>query len=158
MPPNRWLCISTRANADVTREKHIWGVAKRFTNTIAKVKNGDGMLMYTTQEIVDREVIPSALTGVYKAVSEVYEDESPLFVTPGATTNERFPLRIKMDPVKVFLKPVPFKPLVPELSFIKNKVMWSGSIRTPMSVIPEEDYRKIYTSDHNWHDRSGLRK
>jgi predicted RNA-binding protein len=139
----RWLCISTRSNDEVTHKKHIWGVAKRFVNTIGRVKKGDTLLMYTMQEIVDRDVIPSAITGIYEAASEVYEDESPLFVTPKALGNEVFPLRIKVKPVKVFAKPITFKPLVPEMSFIKNKVMWSGSIRTAMRVIPEEDYQRI---------------
>jgi len=143
MPPTRWLCISTRANDEVTRKKHVWGVAKRFVNTIGRVKKGETLLMYTMQEIVDREVIPSAITSIYEAISEVYEDESPLFVTPKALGNEVFPLRIKLKPVKVFSKTIEFKPLVPDMSFIKNKVMWSGSIRTAMRVIPEEDYQRI---------------
>ena len=140
---NRWLCISTRANAEVTRKKHIWGVARRFTNTIARVKKGDTLLMYTMQEIVDREVIPSAITGIYEVISDPYEDESHLFVTPKALGNEMFPLRIKVKPIKVFAEPIPFKPLVQEMSFIKNKTMWSGSIRTAMRIIPKEDYQKI---------------
>ena len=143
MPPTRWLCISTRANDEVTRKKNIWGVAKRFTNTIGRVKKGDTLFMYTMQEIVDREVIPSAITSIYEAISDSYEDESPLFVTPKALGNEVFPLRIKLKPVKVFTEPLPFKPLVPEMSFIKNKVMWSGSLRTAMREIPEEDYQRI---------------
>jgi len=143
MPTTHWLCISTRANDEVTRKTHTWGDAKRFINTIGRVKKGDTLLMYTMQEIVDREVIPSAITSIYEAISDVYEDESPLFVTPKALGNEVFPLRIKLKPVKVFAEPLPFKPLVPEMSFIKNKVMWSGSLRTAMRVIPEEDYQRI---------------
>ncbi len=99
--------------------------------------------MYTMQESIDRELIPSAVTGSYDAISDVYEDESPLFVTPKAQGNEMFPLRIKVKPVKMFTKPIPIKPLVPELTFIKNKKMWSGSIRTAMRIIPEEDYQWI---------------
>lgn len=143
MPTTRWLCISTRENDKITQNKNIWGVAKRFSKTINTVKKGDTLLMYTMQEIVEREVIPSAITGIYDAVSEVYEEGSSLFVTPKALGNEVFPLRIKVKPIKVFTKPIPFKPLVPEMSFIKNKVMWSGSIRTAMRVIPEEDYQRI---------------
>jgi predicted RNA-binding protein len=143
MPQIRWLCISTRANDEVTRKKNVWGVANRYATTVARVKKGDTLLMYTMQEIIDREVIPSAITGIYEAISDVYEDESPLFVTPKALGNEVFPLRIKVKPVKMFAKPIVFKPLVPEMSFIKNKVMWSGSIRTAMRVIPEEDYQRI---------------
>jgi predicted RNA-binding protein len=143
MTATRWLCISTRANDEVTRKRQIWGVAKRFVNTIGRVKKGDTLLMYTMQENVDREIIPSAITGIYEAVSDVFEDESPLFVTPKALGNELFPLRIKVKPVKIFSQPLQFKPLVSEMSFIKNKVMWSGSIMTAMRVIPEADYETI---------------
>jgi predicted RNA-binding protein len=144
----RWLCISTRANDEVTRKKQIWGVAKRFVNTIGRVKKGDTLLMYTMQEIVDRQVIPSSISGIYEVTSDVYEDESPLFATPKGLGNEVFPLRIKVKPVKIFAEPLPFKPLVPEMSFIKNKTMWSGSIRTAMRVIPEEDYQKIIQANN----------
>jgi len=139
----RWLCISTRANDEVTRKKLVWGVAKRFVNTISRVKKGDTLLMYTMQEIIDREVIPSAVTGIYETTSDVYEDESPIFVTPKALGSEVFPLRIKVKPVEIFRVPIPFKPLVPKMTFIKNKTMWSGSIRTAMRMIPEEDYQMI---------------
>jgi predicted RNA-binding protein len=139
----RWLCISTRANDEVTRKKNAWGVAKRYAAIIARVKKGDTLLMYARQESVEKEVIPSAIRGIYEVLSEVYEDEDPLFVTPKFLGNEVFPYRIKVKQVKVFAQPVPFKPLVPEMSFIKNKTMWSGSIRTAMRVIPEEDYQKI---------------
>ncbi len=139
----RWLCISTRANDEVTRKKLVWGVANRYQNTIARVKKGDTLLMYTMQEIIDREIKPSAVTGIYEASSDFYEDVSPIFVTPQALGNEVFPLRIKVKPVKIFKEPIPFKPLVPKMTFIKNKTMWSGSIRTAMRVIPEEDYQTI---------------
>jgi predicted RNA-binding protein len=139
----RWLCISTRANDEVTRKKLVWGVAKRYQNTITRVKKGDTLVMYTMQEIVDREIIPSAVTGIYEASSEVYDDECPIFVTPKALGSEVFPLRIKVKPVKTFKGPIPFKPLVPKMTFIKNKTMWSGAIRTAMRMIPEEDFQTI---------------
>ena len=140
----RWLCISTRANDKITQNEHIWGVAKHFVNTINKVKPGDTLLMYTKQEIVDREVIPSTITGIYEVNSDVYSDESHLFDNPLRNQSiEAFPYRIKVKPIKIFAIPLPFKPLVPKLSFIKNKVVWSGSIRTAMRVMSEEDYQTI---------------
>lgn len=140
---HRWLCISTRANDEITREKQIWGVAKRFTNTITQVKREDTLIMYTMQQTVDQQDIPSAITGIYEAISEVYEDESTMFITPKTLGNEVFPLRIKVKPVRIFAEPVLFKPLVPDMSFIGNKVRWSAYIRTAMRRIPEEDYQKI---------------
>jgi predicted RNA-binding protein len=139
----RWLCISTRENDKITRQRNIWGVSKRFSNTISQVKIGDTVLMYTMQEISTKEILPSAITAEYEVVSNVFEDEKSLFKTPPNMGNEIFPLRIKLKPVKIFKEPIPFKPLISSLSFIKNKKMYSGSIRTAMRIVPEGDYQKI---------------
>ena len=99
--------------------------------------------MYTMQEIANKEILPSAITAEYEIVSEVFDDAKPLFETPKYSGNEKFPLRVKIKPVQIFKEPIQFKPLIPSLSFIKNKKMWSGSIRTAMREIPEEDYKLI---------------
>jgi predicted RNA-binding protein len=58
--------------------------------------------------------------------------------------DEVFPLRIKLKTIEVFDPPVEFKPLIPKLTFIKNKTQWSGHIRgQAMRTIPEEDYEFI---------------
>jgi predicted RNA-binding protein len=139
----RWLCISTHENDIITRQVNTWGVAKRYSNTISKVKIGDTALMYTMQKIVNKEILPSAITAEYEVVSEVFENRKTLFKNPSHLGNEKFPLRIKLKPVKIFKEPILFKPLIPSLSFIKNKKMWSGSIRTAMREIPERDFQTI---------------
>jgi predicted RNA-binding protein len=102
--------------------------------------------MYTIKEIANKEILPSAITTEYQVVSEVFEDVEPLFETPKSLGNEKFPLRIKIKSVKIFKEPIQFKPLIPKMSFIKNKTMWSGSIRTAMREIPEEDYQEIIST------------
>lgn len=139
----RWLCTSTRENAEVVEKKHIWGVAKRYQNTIAKVKKGDSLLIYAMQAKIGDEVFPPIITGEYQVISDVYEDDSQIFQTPPFLGNECFPLRLKLKPLKFFNPPIEFKPLIPTLGFIKNKKMWTGHIRGAMRVIPEEDYQKI---------------
>ncbi len=63
---------------------------------------------------------------------------------PNDMGNETFPLRIKLKPVKIFDKPVKFKPLIPKLKFITNRKKWSGHLMgKAMREIPEEDYRLI---------------
>ena len=139
----RWLCISTQDNDKITRQKNIWGVARRYINPISRVKNGDTLLMYTVQRYENKEIRPSLITAEYVVVSELFEEEKSLFIPPKSEENETYPLRIKIKPVNIFKIPILFKPLIPNLSFIKNKKMWSGSIRTAMREIPEEDYQKI---------------
>jgi len=49
-----------------------------------------------------------------------------------------YPYRVKIKPIKIFDEPVEFKPLIPKLSFIRNKDKWTGYVRLPMREIPEE--------------------
>ena len=140
----RWLAISSRENSEVVIKRHIWGVPRRYINTISRVKPGDTVLIYVGQKVIDREVLPPAITGAFEVTSEVYEDASRIFTAPAKLGNELFPLRIKLRPVKIFEPPVEFKPLIPKLKFITNKKMWSGHIRgQAMREIPEEDYLTI---------------
>lgn len=140
-----WLAISTRANSDVTIKKQIWGVPKRYVNTITKTQPGDTLLVYVGQEVIDKDTtLPPAITGCFEITSAVYEDAKPIFTAPKKLGNEVFPLRIRLKTMQVFDPPVEFKPLIPKLEFITNKTQWSGHIRgQAMRTIPEEDYAYI---------------
>jgi len=139
-----WLAISNRENSAIVIGKNIWGVPKRYINTISRVKRGDILLVYVRQKIVGKEVFSSAITGAFEVTSEMYEDTSRIFSALPNLGDETFPLRIKLKPIKIFDPPVEFKPLIPKLKFITNKKMWSGHIRgQAMREIPEEDYHLI---------------
>lgn len=141
-----WLAISNRENSDISIRKHVWGVPRRYTNVIQRVKPGDIICMYVGQKLVDKEILPPAITSVFEVVSPVYEESSKIFTSPKKLGNEIFPLRIKLKPLTIFKEPVEFKPLIPRLKFITNKKMWSGHIRgQAMREIPEEDYQLIIT-------------
>jgi len=59
-------------------------------------------------------------------------------------SNEVFPLRIRLKPIKIFEKPVDFKSLIPKLKFITNKQKWTGHLMgKAMRQIPEVDYDLI---------------
>ena len=143
----RWLCMADRTNAAVVQARLIWGVPSRYRNTMAKVNPGDTLLIYARQEHTGSEVLPSVVMAAYEVVSSVVVDTTPIFTAPVFLSGEIFPLRVKLKVLPDMTEPVPFKPLVPSLSFIKNKVMWSGSIRGAMRAIPEEDYQRIITGD-----------
>ena len=139
-----WLCITNEANWNVIKEKNIWGVPERHKNTIAKVKPGDKLLIYLKQEKVNDEIKPSRIVGAYEVISEVFRDSTRIFSSKGMRTNEIFPWRVKIKPIKIFDKPIEFKPLIPKLKFITNKKKWSGHLMgKAMREIPEEDYELI---------------
>jgi len=138
-----WIASSNRDNWKILEKKHIWGVPKRNKNLMQRVKSGDTILVYVRQEKEGDTLLPSAITGAYEVISEPYEDHTRLFITPEHMGDEVFPFRMKLRPVAAFAKPLEFKPLIPDLTFIKNKTMWSGHLRIAMREIPEEDYRLI---------------
>lgn len=139
-----WLCITTEENWKVIKEKNIWGVPERHKNTISKVKPGDKLLIYIKQEKVNNELKDSKIVAVYEVISEVFRDSSRIFKAPKGMGNETFPLRIKLKPIKIFEKPIEFKPLIPKLKFITNKKKWSGHLMgKAMREISEEDFRLI---------------
>jgi len=139
-----WLCITNEVNWKVIREKNIWGVPERHKNTIAKVKPGDKLVIYLKQEKVNDEIKEPRIVAVYEVISEPFRDSTRIFSSKGMRTNETFPWRVKIKPIKIFDKPVEFKPLIPKLNFITNKKKWSGHLMgKAMREIPEKDYELI---------------
>lgn len=139
-----WLCITNEENWHVVKQQNVWGVAERHRNTIAEVKIGDQLVLYCKQEKIDDELKPSRIAGVFSAESAVFTDKKKIFSTPKGMGTETFPLRINLKPVTIFKEPVEFKPLIPALSFIKNKRKWAGHLMgKAMRPIPEEDFRLL---------------
>ena len=139
-----WLCVTTEANWNVVKEKNVWGVGERFKSAIQRVKPGDKLIFYVMQTRKNKDVIPSRITGIFEAISEPYKDSTKIFKPYG--TEQTFPYRVKLKPIKIFEKPITFKELVPKLSFIKNKQRWSGALRRAMVEIPEKDYKTLTES------------
>lgn len=142
----KWICISTCENAEITHIKGIWGVAQRFRKSIDRVQIGDLLLVYTRQIVSGKNITPSAITGIFEVTSEEYEDNTPIFETPEWMGNEKFPFRVKVKPIKIFKEPIIFRSLVSNLSFIKNKKNWQGYIRTAMREISDNDFDYIIQS------------
>ena len=139
-----WLCITNEANWNVIKKKNIWGVPERHKNTITKVKPGDKLLIYVKQERVNSEVKESRIVGAYEVISKPFKDSTRIFSSKGLKKNETFPYRVKIKPIKIFDKPIEFKPLIPKLKFITNKKRWSGHLMgKAMREIPEEDFKLI---------------
>ncbi len=131
---NCWICVTNRANFEVVKREGVWGVADRYKNVIEQVEPGDTLLFYLMQERGERgEVLETAIGGAFQATSRAFRDASRVF------RGDLYPHRVRVKPLVVPERPVPFKPLVPRLSFIKNKQKWSGHFRRAMVRIPGED-------------------
>jgi len=133
-----WLCITNEENWEVIREKNVWGVEERHRNAISTVKPGDRLLIYVMSTKKENEVLPPRIVAAYEAASEVFRDSERIF------KGKLYPLRIRLRQIAVFSRPLNFRELVPELSFIKNKKGWVGHIRgKAMREIPKRDFEMI---------------
>jgi len=142
-----WLCITTRENWEVIRKEKVWGVPDRHRKVIEQVEPGDKLLIYVKQEIQKGKKVEPKIVAVYEAVGKAFRDEKKIFVTPKGMGDEVFPWRVKLKELKVFKKPVEFKPLIPKLEFIRNKKMWAGHLMgKAMRKISERDYKTILES------------
>jgi len=130
-----WLCVTNERNWNVVKRKKVWGVPARNERLIKKVKKGDFLVFY---------VSPKRIGGIFRVVSEPFFDDSVLFSSEGFFEDERFPHRVKIEPVIVPKTFVKFDPLIPRLNFIVNKERWTGYLRRAMLNIPERDYKTIY--------------
>ena len=128
-----WICVVNDENWAIVKSQHVWGVSKRWRNVISYVRRGDLLAFY---------VIPKRIGGIFEVVSDPYYDDSQIFY-PVKIREERFPYRVRVKPILVLKEPIDFTPLVPKLSFIKNKQYWSAPFRRAMFRIIEEDFKII---------------
>lgn len=134
-----WLFITTPDNWRITREKNILGFAKRYNKSLVRVRKGDKALIYIMREF--------AVCGEYQIASDVYTDDARIFSSPPTNPHETFPLRLDLECLTPSAAPIPFKPLIPKLSFIKNKANWGGTLQgNALLNIPEKDYATIVSS------------
>jgi predicted RNA-binding protein len=132
------VCSSDLA---VTRKSNILGASAKFKNTLSKVKEGDQCLVYVMSERAGGERIEPKIVAQYEIASTVFEDSKKMFATPPNMSRETFPLRLRLEPIRAFEPPIEFKPLIRRLSFLPNKIYWTGPIRgRAMVQIPQSDY------------------
>lgn len=137
---NHWLCVTNEENWNVVKENKIWGVSARHKNILNMTKIDDFLIFYDREEKIDNQIFPSRISGIFRAASMPFIDKKKIF-SP-VLTEDVFPYRVKIDPI--IIKEIEFKPLIPKLTFIKNKKNWWGHIQgRAMRTIPESDFELI---------------
>jgi hypothetical protein len=63
-------------------------------------------------------------------------------------------VRLGLDEVELFVKPVKISPLVDRLDFVSNKVHWGQSVRTTPRTINDRDFATIKAEAVNTRHRS----
>lgn len=134
-----WIFVTTRDNWGITREKNVLGFAQRYKRALSRVHKTDKGLIYIIREY--------AVSGEYEIKSNVYVDDERIFNSPYANPNETYPLRLDVECLTPSAAPIPFKPLIAKLSFVKNKENWGGTLQgNALLNIPEQDYNVVASS------------
>ena len=126
--------MTNKENWAVIKNVHIWGVPEHAKKQIKNVKPGDMMVVY---------VMPKRIGGIFKATSNSFESRKAIFSWGKFGREDLYPYRVKLEPVVLPKKLFPFDPLIPKLTFIVNKKLWTGHLRRAMRLIPKEDYETI---------------
>ena len=117
------------------KENKIWGLPKGRENSIKRVKKGDKAFIYLMQEVIKDKTIPTRIVGLFEVASDPFTSSERIF------KDRLYPNRVRLKPILVLEeKYLEFKPLVPKLSFIKNKNYWSGYFRSGLVRISDRDY------------------
>jgi predicted RNA-binding protein len=140
-----WLCILDRENWKIVKHEKVWGVADHHKNAISRTEMGDKLLFYGVLQKINGQQFKSTILGRAEVASGVFKDTRRIFRSDSVRKrNEIFPLRIRLLNLESFKEEIPFKPLIPELEFIKNKKKWGGHIQgSAMRTIPGRDFERI---------------
>jgi predicted RNA-binding protein len=141
-----WLIVTTPENWNVIKEKHVVGIPGRNKTSFLKVQKGDECLVYIRREINPEKRSEPAVSGIFEVISSTV-DKQKIFTPPPARQDETFPLRLKVKLVGSPIEPIPFKPLISQLSFILNKRQWGSYLQgRALIALPEKDYKIIVSS------------
>jgi predicted RNA-binding protein len=144
---NYWLFVTTPTNWRITEKKRILGYTERYKNVLSKPQKKDKCLVYIKGRDEHETFSDPTVIGEYEIVSDLYTDSKPIFSPKDAQKNETFPLRLELKCLTPSAKPIAFRPLVPKLSFIKNKKYWGASLQGKAILgIPEQDYKTIVSA------------
>jgi predicted RNA-binding protein len=139
-----WIYVTNSDNWAITKKANILGASAKYKTVLSRVKESDKCLVYVKGEYIAGEKIEPKIVAEYEIASTIFEDRKKMFVTPPKKSDETFPLRLRLEPIRIFEPPIEFKPLIQSLSFLPNKTYWTGPIRgRAMVKIPDSDYDRI---------------
>lgn len=122
---NRWLLVTDDETWQSLIQSGFWGLSKRYKKTTRKIRKGDQAVAYVK--------FFSAIYGIIRITSEPYE----------AKDDPDYPIKFNIEPETFLSEPTSIRPLIRDLSFIRNKKRWYGFFQTSLKAIPEKDFELI---------------
>jgi predicted RNA-binding protein len=140
-----WVIPVSEANWEVIKKLNVYG-APEDSAAPKLIKAGDYLVFYVT--VKGSRALGGKFVGVYRAVSEWFREDKPLWPDEVAEGRVKYPWRIRIEPVKLGV--ADFKELVDKLSFTRGRkrpnAMLVGTPANMRRPISEEDLRVILES------------
>ena len=129
---NYFIMVGNEDNWKMAVESGFWAVG-RGKRIMRDVNKGDKIVAYLSRRMC-------AFYGVFRATSDSYHDDtSPVF----GLNPRKFPYRVNIAPEILLEKPLSIRPLINELSFIKDPDIWGAYFQIGIRKISKEDFEKI---------------
>ena len=133
---NYWLCVTTKENWEIVKNKNVWGVSEKNRSLLEKTQVGDCLLFY---------IKTNQLGGIFRIVSAPFRSEEDFFVSTGES-REAFPYCVRLETLVLPSEAKNFQEIVSRLRFVGgNKDAWRSMIRKAMQRVSSfsyEDFRK----------------
>ena len=140
-----WVIPVSEANWEVIKKLNVYGAPE--DSAAPKLnKAGDYLVFYVT--VKGSRALGGKFVGVYRAVSEWFREDKPLWPDEVAEGKVKYPWRVRIEPVKLGV--ADFRELVDKLSFTRGRkrpnAMLVGTPANMRRPISEEDLRVILES------------
>jgi hypothetical protein len=130
---NFWIGVVSKSHVEIGVKGGFVQLNHGKRAPVQRLKAGDRLLMYSPRtSYPDGETLQAFTAAGEVRSGDVYQVEmSPDFK----------PYRVDVDFVEC--NETPIKPLIEELSFIRNKTHWGAAFRFGFLKIPAEDFARI---------------
>jgi predicted RNA-binding protein len=136
---NYWIHAINVSNWILEKKRgyFLFGMSERWKGLFKKLQNNDVIVFYILATGNLRDPRAKKIPGIFKVVSQPYYDTTPEW------PDSVYPHRAKLEPILVAKsnnEMLPFRPLVSELSFVKNKQTWGRVFQTALVPISKQDF------------------
>jgi len=131
--PNYWIGVVSRSHVMIGVEGGFVQLNHGKKAPVQRLKAGDMLAMYSPRESYPDGPVLQAFTAIGTIKSgEVYQVEMSAEFKP-----------YRVDVRFLSCNEAPIKPLIEQLSFIKNKAHWGAAFRFGFVKVPAQDFAHI---------------
>jgi hypothetical protein len=128
-----WIAVVPRDHAEAAVANGVVEVSYGRAEPLARMQPGDGLLFYSAREHSQNGDALQAFTAIGRI------GDGPVFEAPPAPPAPTF----RRDAEWLAATPAPIRPLLDDLTFIRNKANWGGAFRFGLLRVPREDFEVI---------------